>query len=160
MDSHPESKVHPLTSSNFFSLHWRIRIRKLHSSKLINMDHYQDLLNSWRHVTTWKSLFKIQVEIHLLSMLKVKVPIINLIIPQEIYYWNQVTRKNFGNLPLSIPYGSPSELIIYFVVMFINYSGMEQYLHTNTSKYGVRESTSSMEMLQEIILTICHITVI
>ena len=49
---HPEENVRLLTSWNLFSLHWGIRIRNLHSSKLINMEHWKDILNSWRHVIT------------------------------------------------------------------------------------------------------------
>ena len=52
---HPEANFHLLISSNFLSPHLGIRIIKLYFSELINMDHYQDLLNSLRHVTTWTS---------------------------------------------------------------------------------------------------------
>ena len=44
--------------------------------------------------------------------------------------------------------------------MLLNSYGMDQDLHTNISKYGVWDSTSSMIMLQEIILMIDHIGVI
>ena len=44
--------------------------------------------------------------------------------------------------------------------MFLTSSIMKQDRHTNTSKYGVWESTSSMDVLQEIFLTIYHIVVI
>ena len=54
---------------------------------------------------------------------------------------HKVTRKNLVVLTISIPYGSHAKLRIDCVAMFINYSGMEQDLHTNTSKYGVQEST-------------------
>ena len=50
-----EANVHLVTSSNFLSLNWRIRIIKLHSYGLINMNHLQDLLNSWTHVATCTS---------------------------------------------------------------------------------------------------------
>ena len=43
--------------------------------------------------------------------------------------------------------------------MFLTSSGIEQDLRTNTSAYGVRESTSSMDVLQEIIFMIDHIAV-
>ena len=41
--------------------------------------------------------------------------------------------------------------------MLFTYSGMEQNVHTKTSKYGVRESTSSMGVLQERSLVVDHI---
>ena len=44
--------------------------------------------------------------------------------------------------------------------MFLTSSGTEQELHTKTSKYGVLESTSPMDVLQEIILMIDQIVVI
>ena len=69
-------------------------------------------------------------------------------ISKELSSWNKITRKNFGALPISIPYVSPEEPITYCVAMFLTYSGIEQDLHTNTSKYGVWESTSSMDVLQ------------
>ena len=47
-----------------------------------------------------------------------------------------------------------------FVVMLLSSSGMEQDLHTNTSKYGMWYSTSSMYVLQERSLMIDHIKVI
>ena len=74
---------------------------------------------------------------HLISMVKFKVIIRHLLISQELFYGNQVTRKNFCDLPFSILYGSTAELRIYCVVMFLDSSGMEQDLNTNTSKYGV-----------------------
>ena len=97
---------------------------------------------------------------HLLSMVKLAFLLRHLIISLEIFYWTQVTRKNFGLLHISMTYGSPSELIINYVVMFLTYYGMEQYLHTNISKYGVWEYTSSMYVPQEINLMIGHIGVI
>ena len=69
-------------------------------------------------------------------------------ITQELLYWTQLTINNFGVLPLSISYSPPSDMRIYCVVMFLTCSYMEQNSHTNTSKYGVWETTSSMEMLQ------------
>ena len=36
-----------------------------------------------------------------------------------------IQKKNFGALPISIPYVSPTELRIYCVVMFLTSSGME-----------------------------------
>ena len=36
---HPEVNFNLLTSSNFLSLHWGISIRKLHSSRFMNIDH-------------------------------------------------------------------------------------------------------------------------
>ena len=44
--------------------------------------------------------------------------------------------------------------------MFLTSSGMEQDLHEKTSKYGVWESTSSIDVLQKIILMIDHTKVI
>ena len=58
----------------------------------------------------------------------------HLIISQEILFLTEVTRNNFGALTISIPYGSPVELIIEYVMMFLTYSGMEQEIHRNTSK--------------------------
>ena len=57
-------------------------------------------------------------------------------------------------------YGYPAETRINFVVMLLTLYGMEQDLHTNISKYGVSESTSSMDVLQERSLMIDHIGVI
>ena len=56
-----------------------------------------------------------------------------------------------------MPYGSLAELKIDCVVMFPIFYGMEQDLHTNISKYGVWESTYSMDVLQEIKLMTYHI---
>ena len=78
----------------------------------------------------------------------------------DIFYWNQDTRKKFGVLTISMTYGSPTELRIDCVVMLPTYYGMEQELHTNISKYGVWESTPSMDVLQERNLMIDHIGVI
>ena len=50
---------------------------------------------------------------------------------------NQVTRNNFGVFNISMPYGSPEELIIDCVVMLLTSYCMEQDLPTNISKYGV-----------------------
>ena len=83
-----------------------------------------------------------------------------ILISQEIFYWTQVTRNNFGVLPISISYGSPGELRIYRVVIFLPSSDTEQEIHTNTSKYGVWESTKSMDMLNLRILMIDHIEAI
>ena len=101
-----------------------------------------------------------QVEMHLLSMVKFKVLIRNLIILRDLFYWTQVTRKKSGVLPVIMPYGSPAKFRIYCMVVFLNFSVMEKYFHTKTSKYGVCEYTSSMDMLQEIIFMIDHIKVI
>ena len=73
---------------------------------------------------------------------------------------NSIHRKDFWCLSNSMSYSSPTELRIYFVVMFFTYSGMEQNLHTKTSKNGVRESISSMSVLQERSLMIDHIDII
>ena len=54
----------------------------------------------------------------------------------------------------------PTKLRIGFVVMLLTSSDMEQDLHTKTSKYGVSESTPSMDVLQERSLMIDHIAVI
>ena len=59
-----------------------------------------------------------------------------------------------------MPYVSPGEMIIDCVVMFLDYSDTEQEIHTNTSKYRVWESKSSMDVLQKISLMIDHIAVI
>ena len=47
-------------------------------------------------------------------------------------------------------YGSPTKLRIDWALMLLNFNGIEQYLHTNISKYGVGESTSSMEVLKKV----------
>ena len=91
---------------------------------------------------------------------KIETPQINLLISQEIFYWNQVKINNFGDLPISMSYGSPSKPRIVWVVILMNYSSMYQYHHTNTQKYGVWESTPSMGVLKERILMIDHIAVI
>ena len=59
-----------------------------------------------------------------------------------------------------MPSGTSYKLKIGCVARFLNSYGTEQDLYTNTSKYGVLESTSSMDVLQEIILMIDHIVVI
>ena len=97
---------------------------------------------------------------HIILMVNVKILIRHLLISQEIFYWNQVKRKNFGVLPISMPYGSPGELRIYCVVILLTSYRMEQELHTNISKYGVRESKSSMDAIQEISSMIYPIGVI
>ena len=48
-----------------------------------------------------------------------------------------------------MPYGYTTKLGIYFLVMFRTSSVMEQDLHINTSKYGVKNYTPSMDVLQE-----------
>ena len=93
-------------------------------------------------------------------MIKVKIPVRHLIISQELFYLTQITRKNFGALPISTIYGSPAKLRIDFVVMFLNSSDMEQDLHKNTLEYGVGDSTSSIDLLQERSLMIDHIKLI
>ena len=97
---------------------------------------------------------------HIHSMGKLKSQIRHLIMSQELFYLTQVTKNKFGDLPISIPSGYTAKLIIGFVMMFLNYSGEYEYHHTNTSKYGVWNSTSSMGVLQEIILMMYHIVVI
>ena len=104
--------------------------------------------------------FKLKLDMNILSMVKLKVLIRHLLISQYIFYWNQFTIKNFGDLTISIPYGSLIELIIDCVVILLNSYGMEQDLHTNTSTYGVWDSTSSMGVLQERSMIIYHIAVI
>ena len=93
-------------------------------------------------------------------MVKVKSQIRYLLISQEIFYLNKVKIDNLGASPISIPHGFPTEIITGYVVMFINSSGMDQYHHTNISKYGLWGYTSSMGVLQEINLIIDHIVVI
>ena len=56
-------------------------------------------------------------------------------ISKELFYCNQVTRKKFGVLPISIPCVSSAKPRIDYMVMFLTSSGMEQDLHTKTSKY-------------------------
>ena len=56
-----------------------------------------------------------------------------------------------------MPYGSPAELRIYCVVILLTFYGMEPDLNTNISKYSVRYSTTSMDVLQERNLMIDHI---
>ena len=68
---------------------------------------------------------------------KREIPKRHMLISKELFYLNKVTRKNFVVLTISIPSGSPDELRIGCVVMFLNSYGMEQYLHTKTYKYGV-----------------------
>ena len=85
---------------------------------------------------------------NLLSTVKSKILIRHMIIPQELLYWNQFTRNNFGTPPISMAYDSPIEPRIDYVVMFLASSGTGQDLHKNTSKYGVWEYTSSMDVLQ------------
>ena len=80
---------------------------------------------------------KTQVEIYLFSMFKLKYQIRNFLISQELFYLTQVTRKNFGGFTISMPYGSPAELRIDCVEMFITSYVMEQYFSTKISKYGV-----------------------
>ena len=48
---------------------------------------------------------------------------------------NSSHKKEPVALPISMPYGSSAELRTDCVIMFLTFSGMEQYLHTNTSKY-------------------------
>ena len=96
----------------------------------------------------------------LLSMVKLKVLIRHLLISQELFYWTQVKRKNFGVLLISMSYGYPSKPIIDCVVMLLTSSYMEQNIYSNTSKYGVWESTSPMGVLKEIILMVVPIEVI
>ena len=91
---------------------------------------------------------------------KLKVLIIHLLILRELFFWNQDTIENFGVFHISIPYGSHAKMRIDCVVMFLTLYGMEQDLHTNISKYGVWESKSSMDVLQERSLMIDHIGVI
>ena len=74
---------------------------------------------------------------HLHPTEKYKYQIIHLIITEELFYETKVTRKNFGAFPIIIPSGSSAKLRIGCVVMFITSTGMDQDLHTNTSKYGV-----------------------
>ena len=81
-------------------------------------------------------------------------------IPQDIFYWTKVTRNDFGVLNVGMTYGSLAELRICWKVMLLTSYRMEKDLHTNTSKFEMWESTSSMEVLQERILMIDHIVVI
>ena len=94
------------------------------------------------------------------SMVKSKYQIRYLRILQEIFYWTKATRNNFGDLHISNLSGSPTKMRIGCVVMLLNSYGMEQDIFRNTSKYGVRESTSLMDVLQERIFMIDHIAVI
>ena len=135
-DLHQEANFHLLKSSNFLSIHWGIRIRNLHSSKFMKMEHYQDLLNSWRHVTTWTIQFKLKIEMNFLSMVKVKVLIRHLLISLYILYWNQFEKIYFVVLTISMPYFSPFEPRIDFVVMLLTSSGTEQDFNKNTSNMG------------------------
>ena len=66
-----------------------------------------------------------------LSVVKLKVLKRHLLISRDIFYLNQVTINNFGVLPINIPYGSPVELRIYCMVVFLTSYGMEQDLHKN-----------------------------
>ena len=51
---------------------------------------------------------------------------------------NSIQKKELWCVfPISMTYGYPDKLIIGCVVMFLTSSVMFQYLHTNTSKYGV-----------------------
>ena len=100
------------------------------------------------------------MKVYLHSMVKAEYKIRHLLISQELFYWTQVISKSFGSLPISEPYGSPTKLIIYFAVILLTSSGMDQDLNINTSTYGVWKSTSSIDMLQEGRLMKDHIAVI
>ena len=124
------------------------------------MDHCQYLLNSLGYFKTWTKYFKLKMKIHLHSMVNAKSQIRLLIISQELFYWTQVTRNKFSTLPIITLSGSPAELRICYVMMFLTSSSMDQDLRPNTPKYGVWEYTSSMGVLQKISLMIYHIVVI
>ena len=124
LDLHPEPKVRLFKSSNSLSLYLGIIIRKLHSYELIQMEHYQDLLNSWRYAITWTSYFKLQLEMHIISNVKLKVLTRHLMISKELFYWTQVIINNFGCLPISMTYGSSSKPRIYYMVMLLTSSVM------------------------------------
>ena len=93
---------------------------------------------------------------HFHSMVKSKSQIRHLIISQDLFYWPQVTMNIFVDWSISITSRSTTRKRIGCVVMLLNSSGMDQYLHTNTSKYGVWESTSPMGVSKERILMIDH----
>ena len=59
-----------------------------------------------------------------------------------------------------MPYGSPVEPRIYCVVMLLTSPVVEKDFFTNTSMYGVFDSKSSMDVLEEIILMMDKIVVI
>ena len=138
-----------LVSSNALSLNWWIMIIKWHSTKWMKMYHWQDILDLWRHVIAWKSQLKLNVYMNLHSMVDLKSQMILWPISKKLFYWTQVTINNFVTLNISMTYGSPSELVIGYVVMFLTLSGMYQYHDIDTSKYGVQESASSMGMSQK-----------
>ena len=62
---------------------------------------------------------------------------------------NSSHKKELWCFHISTPYGSPAEVRIDCVVMCFTFYGMEQDFYTNISKYGVWESTSSMDVIQE-----------
>ena len=70
-------------------------------------------------------------------MVKAKVLIRHLLIPQELLYLTHVTRKNFGDLPTDMPYVYLTKLRIGCVVILLTYYVIEQDLHTYKSKNGV-----------------------
>ena len=78
----------------------------------------------------------------------------------SFFCWTQATINNFGVLHISMSYGYPAKLMIDCVVMFLTFYGIEQDLHIKISEYGVWESTSSVEVLQEINLRTGHIRTI
>ena len=100
------------------------------------------------------------MKIYFISIGKLKVQIRHLLISQDLLYWTQVTRNNFGDLSISMSYGYPVKLRIYCMMVFLYSYVVEQYLYTNISKYGVLECTSSMNVLQERSFIIDHIDVI
>ena len=100
------------------------------------------------------------MDTNLHSMLKPKSQIIHFLISQELLNWTKVTINNLGVLPISMTSGFTAKMIIYCVVMFLTSSVTEKYLHTNTSKYGLWDYTSSMDVLQERSLMLDHIVVI
>ena len=118
---------------------------------IINLLVSQELLH-WTQVT--------RNNFNLLSMLKLKVVILQFLISQELLHWTQVTRENFGVLTFIMPYGSPNKPRIDCMVILITSFGIEKRSSYKYIKYGFWESTSSMDVLQQIILMIDHIMVI
>ena len=73
---------------------------------------------------------------------------------------NLIHKKELVPSPISMSSGFFFGIRIGCVVMLLTSSGMEQDLHTNTSKNEMLQSTFQMGMLQEIILMIDHSAVI
>ena len=97
----------------------------MHLYEWIKMIYWKDFLNILEHMISGKSGFKIHMDMHPLSMGKVRSPIRHCLISQNLFYRTQSTRRNFGAYNTAIPYGYPSDLRIGCVAMFLTSSGMD-----------------------------------